>query len=83
MGANDMKGRIILYGWLLSWLLMMGGLGAVEWAMETGDPVFLKGLLMFLMFVVFSLLVIYNPKDADKAVKEFDRWFNRTFGDKR
>lgn len=77
-----MKGRIILYGWLLSWLFMMGGLGVMEWAMETGDPVFLEGLLMFLVFVVFSLLVIYNPTATDKAVNEFDRWFDRTFGDK-
>lgn len=75
-----MKGRIILYGWLLSWVLLLLGLGTMEWAMETGDPVFLEGLLMSLSFVVFSLLVIYNPTVTDEAVKEFDRWFDRVFG---
>lgn len=77
-----MKGRIIIYGWLFSWVLMVGGLGTMQWALETGDPVFLKGLLMFLVFVVFSLLAIYNPKETGEAVNEFDRWFDKTFGDK-
>lgn len=81
-GANEMKGRIILYGWLLSWVLLLLGLGTMEWAMETGDPVFLEGFLMSLSFAIFSFLVIHNPKDTDKAVEEFDRWFDRIFGDK-
>lgn len=76
-----MKGKILLYGWMFSWLLMLGGLGTMEWAIETGDPIFIPGLLMFLVFVVFSLLVIKNPKEVNEEVEEFDRWFDRTFGD--
>lgn len=75
-----MKGKILLYGWLFSCVLMVGGLGTMEWAMETGDLIFIPGLLMFMVFVIFSLLVIRNPKEVDKEVERFDRWFDRTFG---
>lgn len=78
-----MKGRIILYGWLFSWILLFAGLGTMEWAMETGDPVFIPGLSMFMVFVVFSLLVIKNPKEMNEEVERFDRWFDRTFGKMR
>lgn len=76
-----MKGRIILYGWLFSWILLFAGLGTMEWAMETGEPVFLKGLALFMVFVVFCWLVIKNEKEAEQAADEFDRWFDRTFGE--
>lgn len=77
-----MKGRIILYGWLFSLVLMLGGLGTMEWALETGEPVFLLGLALFMVFVVFSWLVVRFQKEADKASDEFERWFDRTFGNK-
>lgn len=76
-----MKGRLILYGWLFSWVLLFAGLGTMEWAIETGDPVFLKGLALFMVFVGFSLLAIRYQQEVDEAVDEFDRWFGRTFGD--
>ena len=38
---------------------------------------------MFMSFVVFSLLAIKYQKEVDEAVTEFDRWFDRTFGDER
>lgn len=69
-----MKGKILLYGWLLSWVLMVAGLGTMEWAQETGDPVFLLGLSMFMVFVLFSLLIIKNPKEAEEEVERFDLW---------
>ena len=49
----------------------------------TGDHVLLEGFAMFMSFVVFSLLAIYNQKETDEAVNEFDRWFDRTFGNER
>lgn len=76
-----MKGKILLYGWLFSWVLLFGGLGTMEWAMETGEPVFLAGFALFMVFVVFSLLIIKNPKEVNEEVARFDRWFDRTFGD--
>lgn len=76
-----MIGRIILYGWLFSWILLFAGLGTMEWAMETGEPIFMQGLMLFMVFVIFCWLVIRHQKDVDKASDEFDRWFDRTFGD--
>lgn len=76
-----MKGRIILYGWLFSWVLLFAGLGTMEWAMETGEPIFMQGLMLFMVFVIFCWLVIRYQKEVDEASDEFDRWFDRTFGD--
>ena len=78
-----MKGRIILYGWVASLPVMLIGLILMAWAMETGYPCFFAGLAMFMSFVVFSLLAIKYQKEVDEAVTEFDRWFDRTFGDER
>lgn len=74
-----MKAKIILYGWIISLLFMMSGLGTMEWAVETGDPVMLIGLGLFLSWVVFSLLVIRNKKIVEKEVERFEAWFDRTF----
>ncbi len=74
-----MKGRVMLYGWIVSWVFLFAGLGTMEWAMETGDPVFLMGLALFLVFVLFCWLVIRNKKEVDRAAEEFDQWFDRTF----
>lgn len=74
-----MKAKIILYGWVLSLLPMVAGLGTMEWAIETGDPVMLLGLGLFLVWVVFSMLVIRNQKIVDKEVKRFEDWFDQTF----
>lgn len=78
-----MKGRIILYGWVASLPTMVLGLILIACAMETGDHVLLEGFAMFMSFVVFSLLAIYNQKETDEAVNKFDRWFDRTFGNER
>lgn len=47
--------------------------------METGDPVFLLGLSMFMVWVVFSLLAIKYPREVNREVENFDLWFDRTF----
>lgn len=74
-----MKAKIILYGWIISWLPMIAGLGTMEWAVETGAPVMLIGLGLFLIWVIFSLLVIKNKKIVEKEVERFEAWFDRTF----
>lgn len=58
---------------------MIVGLGTMKWAVETGDPVMLIGLGLFLIWVVFSLLVIRNKKIVEKEVERFEAWFDRTF----
>ena len=74
-----MKAKIILYGWVFSLLPMMAGIGTMEWAMETGDRVFIPGLLLFMVFVLFSWLVIKNRDIVDKEVQHFDLWFDGMF----
>lgn len=74
-----MKAKIILYGWVFSLLPMMVGLGTMEWAMETGDPVFIPGLLLFMIFILFSWLVIKNKDIVDEEAEHFDLWFDRVF----
>lgn len=74
-----MKAKIILYGWVFSLLPMMAGIGTMEWAMETGDRVFIHGLLLFMIFVLFSYLVIKNKDIVDEEVKRFDLCFDRVF----
>lgn len=74
-----MKAKIILYGWVFSLLPMIGGLGTIEWGMETGSPVILIGFGLFMIWVVFSVLVIHNQKIVDKEVKRFEAWLERTF----
>lgn len=62
--SKILLGRIILYGWVFSWLFLFAGLGTMEWAMETGEPVFLKGLLMFwsLFFSPCSLSIFSRKR---------------------
>ena len=74
-----MKAKIILYGWVFSLLPMMAGIGTMEWAMETDDRVFIPGLLLFMIFVLFSSLVIKNRDIVDEEVKRFDLLFDRVF----
>lgn len=76
-----MKAKIILYGWVLSLPCMIAGLGTMEWAMETGEPGVLLGLLLFLVFVVFSILVSRNSAAVDKEMEKFEEFFN-SFGKK-
>lgn len=74
-----MKAKIILYGWVISLIPMMAGLGTMEWAMESGEPVFMAGLTLFMVFVVFSWLVIENRDIVDKEAERFDLWCDRMF----
>lgn len=74
-----MKAKIILYGWILSLVPMTAGLGTIEWALETGEPILLQGLALFLIWILFSLLTIRNKRIVDQEMKQFERWFDKTF----
>lgn len=74
-----MKAKIILYGWVASLIPMIMGLGTMEWAVETGEPVMFDGLGLFLVWVVFSVLVIRNKRIVDKEARRFNDWFDRVF----
>ena len=51
-----MKAKVILYGWAISWLFLLAGADTMEY----GN--FAAGLLLFAVWVVFSLLLIGNEK---------------------
>ena len=76
-----MKAKIILYGWVASLFPMIAGLGTMEWALETGEPVMLPGLGLFLVWVVFSVLVIRNRELVDGEMQRFEAWFDKAFID--
>lgn len=75
-----MKAKFILYGWVLSFIPMIAGLGTMAWAEDTGDPVMLKGLALFSVWVFFCWQAIRNEKIVDEEVEKFEAWFDRIFG---
>lgn len=78
-----MKAKIILYGWVASLFPMIAGLGTMEWALETGEPVMLLGLGLFLAWVLFSVLVIRNREPVDAEMRRLEAWFDNLFAGKR
>lgn len=70
-----MKAKVILYGWVVSWLFLFAGVGT----MENGN--FLLGSILFLVWAVFSLLFIQNENECRKELDRFDRWMGRVLGD--
>ena len=73
---EGMKAKAILYGWAASWLFLFAGIGT----MESGN--FLTGILMFLVWVAFSLLLTKNENESLKELDQFDRWMYRILGGK-
>lgn len=71
-----MKAKIILYGWVISLPCMIAGLGTMEWALETGETGVLLGLLFFLVWVVFCVLVARNSADVDKEFEKFEAFMD-------
>jgi len=73
------KGRIIIYGWVVSIICLFVGLAMLEWAIETGAMIALEGMALISSFVVFSILICKNQHEADKALEEFNYWFDKVF----
>ena len=59
-----MKTKVILYGWAASWLFLFAGIGT----MDSGN--YTTGMLLFLVWVVFSLLLI---RHKNECMKEYER----------
>ena len=59
-----MKAKTILYGWAASWLFLFAGIGT----MENGN--YITGMLLFLVWVAFSLLLILHKNEC---MKEYER----------
>ena len=53
-----MKAKVILYGWVISWIFLFAGIGTIENDRE------LTGALLCTVWFVFSLLLIGNEKEC-------------------
>lgn len=66
-----MKTKVILYGWAISWLFLLAGADTMEY----GN--FAAGLLLFTVWVVFSLLLIENEKACGEEAERFEAWMDK------
>ena len=71
-----MKAKVILYGWAVSWLFLFAGIGT----MENGN--YIIGILLFLAWAVFSLLLKRNENECLKELDRFERWMCRVLDGK-
>ena len=69
-----MKAKVILYGWVISWLFLFAGAGT----MEHGS--FAVGLLLLAVWAVFSLLLLENEKACSEEADRFEEWMVRLLG---
>lgn len=66
-----MKTKVILYGWAISWLFLLAGADTMEY----GN--FAVGGLLFVVWVVFSLLLIGNEKECGEEADRFEAWMDK------
>ena len=69
-----MMTRIILYGWVASWLCLFAG----AWKLEAGD--WLAGSLLCAVWFAFSWLVILNEGECLREAERFEAWMDRLLG---
>lgn len=69
-----MRAKVILYGWILSWIFLFAGGGT----MECGQM--LEGSLLCLVWFVFSWLLIANERECELEARRFEEWIVRLLG---
>ena len=67
-----MKAKVILYGWVISWIFLFAGIGTMEYGNE------LEGSLLCTIWFVFSLLLIGNEVECGKEADRFVAWIDKT-----
>ena len=55
-----MKAKVILYGWVISWIFLFAGIGTMEYGNEP------EGSLLCAVWFVFSLFLIGNEANGLK-----------------
>lgn len=70
-----MKAKVIFYGWCISWLFLFAGVGTWETS-EFGSPRMLLGVLLCMVWVVFSLLIIQYEKECVAECDKLEEWFD-------
>ena len=67
-----MKTKVIVYGWVISWLFLFSGINTMEYGNE------LAGSLLCAVWFVFSLLLIGNEETCGKEADRFEAWMEKT-----
>lgn len=68
-----MKAKVIFYGWCVSWLFLFAGVGTWETS-EFGSPKMFLGVLLSMVWVVFSLLLIQYEKECEAECDKLEKW---------
>lgn len=74
-----MKAKLILYGWTLSLLCLIGGLGILEYARERGEGNVLLGLGLIGFFALMSHLIKRYGEIVDAEYIKLGNWCTKTF----
>lgn len=77
-----MKAKIILYGWLLSWLCLFAGVGTMDFPASSDSDVAV-GFLLCGVWVLFSLLLINNQRACQEEAEKMEAWFDKIIGAKK
>lgn len=67
-----MKAKVILYGWVISWLFLFAGIDTMEYGNEP------EGSLLCTIWFVFSFLLIGNEEECGKEADRFVAWIDKT-----
>lgn len=73
-----MKAKVIWWGWCISWLFLFAGVGTWENS-EFGSFGMLLGVLLCLVWLVFSLLLIENDEECSAEADKLEKWVNQHF----
>lgn len=73
-----MKAKVIYWGWIVSWLFLLGGIGTMENA-ELGSGKWLWGVLLCCVWFVFSLLLIDRQDECLEEADKLERWADELF----
>ena len=74
-----MKAKFILYGWTLSLIGLIGGLGILEYARERGEGNVLLGLGLIGFFALMSHLITRYGEIVDAEYERLGNWCTKTF----
>lgn len=70
-----MKAKIIIWGWVASFILLFAGIGTVE-SYEFGSREESLGWMLCVPWVVFSLLLVSNEKECLEEIDRIGNWFD-------
>jgi len=69
-----MKAKVILYGWIVSWVFLFAGAGTID------NGGYMAGTLLCMVWFGFSLALIKNEEACDKERVRFEEWMERLLG---